>query len=68
MAELHEQVSRINELRVKEFSGTPLSDEELREVFTLLADIRRMRAGKSPSTAAERLTGKTPVPDAEDYF
>lgn len=65
MAELHESVSRINELRVKEFSGTKLNDEELREVFTLLADIRRMRHGKSPATEK---VDKASLPDAEDYF
>lgn len=67
MAELHESVSRINELRVKEFSGTALNDEELREVFTILADIRRMRSGKSPGASAEKID-KAALPDAEDYF
>lgn len=64
MAELHECINRINELRTKEFSGTPLSDPELREVFELLSEVRKMRSGKSPEKA------KTPanIPDAEDYF
>lgn len=66
MPELYESVNRINELRVKEFSGTPLSDAELREVFELLADMRKMRAGKSPSTDAK--PGKAPTPDVEDFF
>lgn len=65
MPELHECINRINELRQKEFSKETLTDEELREVFTLLAEVRRMRHGKSP--AAEKAE-KAPVAEVEDFF
>lgn len=67
MAELHTTIERINELRVKEMSGKTLSDTELSEVFTLLAEVRQMRAGKSPEKAAAAAKAAS-LPDAEDYF
>lgn len=65
MAELHTCIERINELRVKEMSGQTLTDPELSEVFTLLAEVRQMRAGKSPEKIA---AAKTPVANVEDFF
>lgn len=65
MAELHTCIERINELRVKEMSGKTLTDIELSEVFTLLAEVRQMRAGKSPEKVA---ADKPPVASVDDYF
>lgn len=65
MAELHTCIERINALRVKEMSGETLSDTELSEVFSLLAEVRQMRAGKSPEKIKAE---KPPVASVDDFF
>jgi hypothetical protein len=65
MAELHVLIERINVLRQKEFGKEKLNDEELREVFSLLAEVRMMRSGKSPEKIKAE---KAPDVAAEDYF
>lgn len=65
MAELSTTIDRINVLRVKEFSGEKLTDAELTEVFSLLAEVRMMRSGKSPEKIKAE---KAPNVDVEDFF
>lgn len=45
--DIHDLISRINELRTKQLSGTDLSDDELKEGIKLLSAVRTMRAGKT---------------------
>lgn len=59
-------LNRINELRQKQASGTTLSDDEVREGLSLLADIRASRAGKNADTPPK--SKKDPLPSASDFF
>lgn len=67
MPEMHECINRITELRQKQLSGGDLSDEELREGISLLAEVRAMRAGKAVGKSLEE-SAKDATKALTDFF
>jgi len=51
--DIHDLISRINELRTKQLSGTDLSDDELKEGIRLLSAVRTLRAGKKANIGTD---------------
>ncbi len=64
MGDLVSNLQRLSEIRAKELSGLRLTDDELREAISLMAETRTMRVGKT----TEKKTAASPARSLDDMF
>lgn len=62
-----EKLMKIRELQSRRLAGEVLSDDELREGLTLIADVRGLRAGKVSKEKGEKVAAASKQ-DLADMF